>query len=129
METPVNRSSVRDLALDLIKCYGYRRHDEPFMLASGQVSRDYIDCFAAFSTGERLRTVSIAMIQLAQRHGMTFTLVGGPTMGADSISMAIAMEGGCGWFSVRKQPKPRGRMQWIEGARLTVKDRVLLVDC
>jgi orotate phosphoribosyltransferase len=34
----------------------------------------------------------------------------------------------CKWFSVRKEPKPRGDEQWIEGCELDHTDRVLLVD-
>jgi orotate phosphoribosyltransferase len=120
--------SARDQALDLIKTHGYERREEPFKLASGQLSHDYIDGKFAIDTGERLRVVSTAMIECAQGHGMLFSHVGGLTMGADPLAHGMAIVGGYAWFSVRKEPKPRGREQWIEGSRLAKDDRVLLVD-
>ncbi len=117
-----------DQALGLIKTHGYVRRDEPFKLASGQTSHDYIDGKRAIDTGRRLGVVSTAMIELARQQGMAFTHVGGLTMGADPLAHGIAIVADCGWFSVRKEPKPRGREQWIEGSRLGQGNRVLLVD-
>jgi orotate phosphoribosyltransferase len=117
-----------DHALHLIKTHGYERRDEPFRLASGQLSHDYIDGKFAVDHGERLEVVSVAMIQHAQRKGIAFTHAGGLTMGADPLAIGIALVAKCGWFSVRKERKPRGREQWIEGSRLTEDHQVLLVD-
>jgi orotate phosphoribosyltransferase len=114
--------------LYLIKTHGYVRRDEPFKLASGQLSHDYIDGKLAIDTGPRLRVVSTAMIELARQRHMQFTHVGGLTMGADPLAHGIAMVSDAGWFSVRKEPKPRGREQWIEGSQLDPGHRVLLVD-
>lgn len=118
----------RDMALDLIKTYGYKQRDEPFKLASGQFSHDYIDGKLAIDTGSRLQVVSRAMIELARQQNMDFTDVGGLTMGADPLAHGIAIVADVGWFSVRKEPKPRGREQWIEGSQLDHGHRVLLVD-
>jgi orotate phosphoribosyltransferase len=118
----------RNEALHLIKTHGYVRRDEPFKLASGQYSHDYIDGKLAIDTGPRLRVVSTAMIELARQEGMRFTHVGGLTMGADPLAHGIAIVASVGWFSVRKEPKPRGRERWIEGSQLDQGDRVLLVD-
>jgi orotate phosphoribosyltransferase len=115
-------------ALHLVKHHGYVRRDEPFKLASGQLSHDYIDGKLAIDTGPRLRAVSTAMIELARQRDMQFTHVGGLTMGADPLAHGIAMVADTGWFSVRKEPKPRGREQWIEGSHLEHGHRVLLVD-
>lgn len=117
-----------DEALRLIKTHGYVRRDEPFKLASGQLSHDYIDGKLAIDTGPRLRVVSTAMIKLARQRNMQFTHVGGLTMGADPLAHGIAIVADVGWFSVRKEPKPRGREQWIEGSQLSHGHRVLLVD-
>jgi orotate phosphoribosyltransferase len=118
----------RDKALDLIKTHGYKQRDEPFKLASGQFSHDYIDGKLAIDTGSRLQVVSRAMIELARQQTMDFTDVGGLTMGADPLAHGIAIVADVGWFSVRKEPKPRGREQWIEGSQLDHGHRVLLVD-
>lgn len=117
-----------DEALRLIKAHGYVHRDEPFKLAGGQLSHDYIDGKLAINTGPRLRVVSMAMIELARQRNMSFTHVGGLTMGADPLAHGIAMVADVGWFSVRKEPKPRGREQWIEGSQLDDEHRVLLVD-
>ena len=97
-------------------------------LAGGQFSHDYIDGKLAIDTGSRLGVVSAAMIELARRQNMFFTHVGGLTMGADPLAHGIAMVADVGWFSVRKEPKPRGLEQWIEGSQLAHGHRVLLVD-
>lgn len=127
--SPVPQSELeRDEALRLVRTYGYQHREEPFRLASGQLSHDYVDAKAAIDTGPRLRVVSQAMLDLARWLGIGFTHVGGLTMGADPLAHGIALVGGVGWFSVRKEPKQRGLNQWIEGARLGAGDRALLVD-
>jgi orotate phosphoribosyltransferase len=115
-------------AFDLVRTRGYEHRAEPFKLASGQLSHDYIDGKFAVDTGERLGIVSRAVADLAARHGIEFDAVGGLTMGADPLAHGIAMVTGKAWFSVRKEQKQRGREQWIEGTRLTSGTRVLLVD-
>lgn len=117
-----------DESVRLIRERAHFYRQEPFKLASGQYSHDYVDGKLAINTGSRLHVVSTAMIELAQRRNMDFTHVGGLTMGADPLAHGIAMVKDVGWFSVRKEPKPRGREQWIEGSQLTRADRVLLVD-
>ncbi len=104
---------------------GHERRDEPFLLACGESSRDYIDGKFAIADGRALRLVSEAIIAAA---GSDFTAVGGLTMGADALAHGVAVVHGCRWFSVRKEPKGRGLDKWVEGARLHGNDRVLLVD-
>ena len=54
-----------DQALDLIRGRGYERRDEPFKLASGQWSHDYIDGKYAVDSGPSLQVVSTAIFELA----------------------------------------------------------------
>ena len=122
------RSEVWQAAFDLIRTRGHERRDEPFKLASGQLSHDYIDGKYAVDTGERLAIVSRAVAELAAANGIEFDAVGGLTMGADPLSHGVAMVTGKAWFSVRKEQKQRGREQWVEGTRLEPGTRVLLVD-
>ncbi len=124
----MKRSEVWQAAFDLIRTRGHERRDEPFKLASGQLSHDYIDGKYAVDTGERLAIVSRAVAELAAASGIEFDAVGGLTMGADPLSHGVAMVTGKAWFSVRKEQKQRGREQWIEGTRLQPGTRVLLVD-
>ncbi|CAA0126697.1 Orotate phosphoribosyltransferase [Mycolicibacterium vanbaalenii] len=122
------RPDTWQAAFDLIRTRGHERRDEPFRLASGQLSHDYIDGKYAVDTGERLTIVSRAVADLAALNGIVFDAVGGLTMGADPLAHGVAMVTGKAWFSVRKEQKSRGREQWIEGTRLQTGTRVLLVD-
>jgi orotate phosphoribosyltransferase len=122
------RSDSWQAAFDLIRSRGYEHRAEPFRLASGRLSHDYIDGKYAVDTGERLALVSRAVADLAANHGIEYDAVGGLTMGADPLAHGIAMVTGKAWFSVRKEQKTRGREQWIEGTRLQPGTRVLLVD-
>jgi orotate phosphoribosyltransferase len=123
-----DRPNTWQAAFDLIRTRGYERREEPFTLASGQLSHDYIDGKYAVDTGERLSIVSRAVADLADRTGIAFDAVGGLTMGADPLAHGVAMVTGKAWFSVRKEQKNRGREQWIEGTRIEAGTRVLLVD-
>nr|WP_090340480.1 orotate phosphoribosyltransferase [Mycolicibacterium malmesburyense]CRL69796.1 orotate phosphoribosyltransferase [Mycolicibacterium malmesburyense] len=122
------RPATWQAAFDLIATRGHERREEPFRLASGQLSHDYIDGKFAIDTGERLTIVSRAVAELAESRGIEFDAVGGLTMGADPLAHGVAMVTGKAWFSVRKEQKKRGREQWIEGTRLEAGTRVLLVD-
>lgn len=122
------RPDTWQAAFDLVRTRGYERREEPFRLASGQLSHDYIDGKYAVDTGERLAIVSRAVADLAALNGIGFDAVGGLTMGADPLAHGVAMVTGKAWFSVRKEQKSRGREQWIEGTRLQPGTRVLLVD-
>ncbi|MGY4647497.1 orotate phosphoribosyltransferase [Mycobacterium sp. URHB0021] len=128
MSAATERPGTWQAAFELIRDRGYEHREEPFRLASGQLSHDYIDGKYAVDTGERLGLVSRAIADLAARNGIDFDAVGGLTMGADPLALGIAMVTGKAWFSVRKEQKQRGRGQWIEGTRLQPGTRVLLVD-
>ena len=128
---PTSERLVSDLqqqAVALVRGRGYERREEPFKLASGQTSQDYVDGKRAVDTGESLMLVSRAVVELAQRHGIVFDAVGGLTMGAEALAHGVAIVANCAWFSVRKERKSRGHDQWIEGRRLQPEDQVLLVD-
>ncbi len=109
----------------MIRREGYERRDEPFTLSSGGRSHDYVDCRHVLATAEALRAVAEAMIGAVQED---WTVVGGPTMGADPIAHAVCLASGRPWFSVRKEAKGHGRGSWLEGHRLGAGDRVLAVE-
>lgn len=123
-----DRPQSWEAAFDLIRTRGYERREEPFRLASGQLSHDYIDGKFAIDNGVSLTVVSKAVAELAALRGIEFDAVGGLTMGADPLAHGVAMVTGKAWFSVRKEQKARGREQWIEGTRIEPGTRVLLVD-
>jgi orotate phosphoribosyltransferase len=118
----------RSEVIALVREQGYERREQPFKLASGQLSHDYVDAKYAVRRGASLRLAADAILDVARRLTDGFTAVGGPTMGADALAVAVALAADCTWFFVRKEPKSRGREQWIEGERLSGADRVLLVE-
>ncbi len=130
MSLGITRPDSWHAARDLVKARGYERRDESFMLASGKQSHDYIDAKYAVDHGDRLVVVASAVVDLAEANGIEFDAVGGLTMGADPLAIAIAIVARKHWFSVRKARKERGRNQWVEGTRFVAGDRTraLLVD-
>ena len=117
----------RQLAQIIIR-WGHERRDEPFELSSGGWSHDYVDGKRAIARGGRLELVGEAVAALAADAGIVFEAVGGLTMGADPIAVAVAIACDADWFSVRKQPKPHGKQKRIEGAELAPATPVLIVD-
>ena len=109
-----------------------------FTLASGKESDLYIDCRVT-----SLDPIGAGLIgELGWRelrnhlagHHLTVDAIGGMTMGADPISLAIAMtsarlhpEEMLQVFTVRKEPKEHGRGRQIEG-NFSAGDTVVVVD-
>jgi orotate phosphoribosyltransferase len=117
------REQVRAIA-----AAGMRYSEQPFALASGELSNHFIDAKAAFSRGGDLAVACRAIAEAVAREGVFYDAVGGLTMGADSFSHGIALLEDKRWFVVRKQRKGRGTDQLVEGATLGPETRVLLVD-
>jgi orotate phosphoribosyltransferase len=100
--------------------------EQPLTLASGELSRHFIDAKAALARGADLREA--CEILVASVADVEFDAVGGLTMGADHFAHGVAMLADCEWFVVRKAPKGRGTNKRVEGADLRPGTRVLLVD-
>ncbi|HXH59121.1 orotate phosphoribosyltransferase [Iamia sp.] len=114
--------------LEIVRKHGLLVMDEPVQLASGEMSRYFIDGKRALAHGPYLKLACEALIESVHSAGITFGAVGGLTLGADQFAHGTAIVGGVDWFVVRKQAKGRGTNRRIEGAPLTAGDRVLLVD-
>ncbi|HWD18019.1 MAG TPA: orotate phosphoribosyltransferase [Verrucomicrobiae bacterium] len=109
-----------------------------FALSSGGRSKYYIDCRlttlnpeGAAAVGELLHGVIRAE---AQRRGVRIDAVGGLTMGADPVALAIGLASFrqtpaevLQVFTVRKAPKAHGQTKLIEG-NFKAGDRVVVVD-
>ncbi len=104
------------------------RLPEPIRLASGEMSRDFIDAKLAVDDADDLSFVAAAMFGAACQVGAQFDAVGGLVLGAAPFALAVAQAARCKWFLVRKEPKGRGTNLWIEGARIGPGTRVMLVD-
>jgi len=105
-----------------------RHLPEPIRLASGEMSRDFIDAKVAVDDPDDLDFVGQAMVAEARRANVEFDAVGGLILGAVPFTFAVAGAARCKWFLIRKEPKGRGTNRWIEGARITTGMRVLLVE-
>ncbi|MDP9093945.1 MAG: orotate phosphoribosyltransferase [Actinomycetota bacterium] len=121
-------TALRDRVVAIVKQYGLEYREEPFRLASGELSHDYMDGKKALAQGEHLRVACEAILELADDAGIEFDAVGGLTLGADAYATGIALLANKRWFVVRKQAKDHGKGRRIEGARLAPGTRVLLVD-
>jgi orotate phosphoribosyltransferase len=121
-------SELREAVVAIVKAYGLEYREEPFTLASGELSHDYMDAKRALSEGRHLRTACQAIVELAHNAGADFDAVGGLTLGADAFATGIALVTDKKWFVVRKQAKEHGKGRRIEGAELGPGVRVLLVD-
>lgn len=118
----------RDDLVRIVVEGGLTSFDEPVELASGAMSRDFVDAKRALSRGRNLTVACRAIVALADEMGIDFDAVGGMTMGADMFAHGVAMLADCGWFVVRKQPKDRGTRQQVEGSVLGPDSRVLMVE-
>lgn len=119
---------MSDSVAEALLRYAVSRQEVPFTLASGATSHHYIDVKAALCRPDILRDVATEISDLARAEGISFTHVGGLTMGADAVAVGVSLVSGAQWFSVRKEPKQRGHKRSIEGAQLDSNSRVLLVD-
>jgi orotate phosphoribosyltransferase len=119
-------SRLQKRVVEIVEQRGLRRFKEPVALASGELSREFVDGKAALAHGADLQTACEAMLESVS--GFEFDAVGGLTMGADQFAHVIAVLARTDWFVVRKAPKGRGTNQLIEGAVLGSGVRVLLVD-
>ena len=109
-----------------------------FTLASGKTSDLYIDC--RLTALDPLGATLIGEIgwqavrEKIQRENLSIDAIGGMTMGADPVSLAVGMtshrnhpDEALQVFTVRKEPKEHGRGKQIEG-NFHSGDRVIVVD-
>ena len=77
-----------------------------FTLASGRVSKWYLDARQVTYRGDCLETVGRAVLEAVD--GLAFDAVGGLTLGADPVALAVAACSGKRAFAVRKEAKGHG---------------------
>jgi orotate phosphoribosyltransferase len=121
-------ADLRKQVVQIVLERGLKRLPEPVQLASGALSRDFIDGKAALARGEDLEIASRALLELEVVRDREWDAVGGLTLGADKLAHVVAVIARREWFVVRKEPKNRGTNQLVEGASITSGTRVILVD-
>jgi orotate phosphoribosyltransferase len=119
---------LRAVLLEVVRLRGYTRASEPFTLSSGGTSFDYVDMRRAVANGADLALAAEAVIATLAEAGVTFTAIGGMTMGADPVAHAVAMLGDKSWYSVRKAEKDHGAKNRVEGARLSMGSSAVVFE-
>jgi len=116
---PKNRSSDAQKLLHLIYHKSFRHEATPvFKLASGRTSRYYIDCKKVTLDPEGATLIGrIIFDRVKSLHPQG---IGGLTLGADPIALAVALTSHAKGqpipaFIIRKEPKGHGTEAWIEG--------------
>ncbi|MBU1090794.1 MAG: orotate phosphoribosyltransferase [Candidatus Omnitrophica bacterium] len=102
-----------------------------FILSSGKKSNYYLDGRIITLTPEGAYLVASIILELIKDKNID--AIGGPALGADPISGAVAVLSHIKkipikTFIVRKRAKMHGAGRQIEGPELKSKDRVILVD-
>jgi orotate phosphoribosyltransferase len=99
-----------------------------FKLSSGGTSDYYIDCRTTTLDAKGSRLTGEVFLEEIQQRGWRPTAIGGLTMGADPIVVAVSVVSGeLNGFLVRKAEKQHGTGQRIEGFR-EKGARVVIVD-
>jgi len=99
-----------------------------FKLSSGGTSDYYIDCRTTTLDAKGSRLTGEVFLEEIQRRGWKPKAIGGLTMGADPIVVAVSVVSGeVDGFLVRKSEKQHGTGQRIEGFRERGA-RVVIVD-
>jgi orotate phosphoribosyltransferase len=114
--------------LGLVRSRGYTRATEPYLLASGALSYDYVDMRRAVARGEDLGIAARAVIDHLAALKVDYAAIGGMTMGADPISHAVALLSAKAWFSIRKGEKAHGNRRRVEGTVVEGARVVLFED-
>src|SRR5215475_1014062 len=99
-----------------------------FKLSSGGTSDYYIDCRTTTLDAKGSRLTGKVFLEEIQKRGWKAQAIGGLTMGADPIVVAVSVVSGeLNGFLVRKAEKAHGTGQRIEGFR-EKGARVVIVD-
>jgi|SRR5579884_1088309 len=119
-------SSTRQELVRLLATKSFRLGD--FKLSSGGRSDYYIDCRTTTLDARGAQLTGQVFFEEIQQRGWKADAIGGLTMGADPIVVAVAVTSGrLNGFLVRKAEKQHGTGQRIEGYR-EKGARVVIVD-
>jgi orotate phosphoribosyltransferase len=109
-------SDARQELLELLARRSFRLGE--FKLSSGGTSDYYIDCRITTLDARGAQLVGQVFLDEIRKQGWNPDAIGGLTMGADPIVVAVAMTSGTiNGFLVRKAEKQHGTGQRIEGFR------------
>ena len=119
-------STARQELLRLLATKSFRLGE--FKLASGRTSDYYIDCRTTTLDARGAQLTGQVLLEEIRARGWNVQAIGGLTMGADPLAVAVAVvSGDVHAFLVRKAEKQHGTGQRIEGFR-EKGARVVIVD-
>ena len=119
-------STARQELLRLLATKSFRLGE--FKLASGRTSDYYIDCRTTTLDARGAQLTGQALLDEIHARGWNPHAIGGLTMGADPLAVAVAVtSGSINAFLVRKAEKQHGTGQRIEGFR-EKGAKVVIVD-
>src|SRR5271154_2717712 len=119
-------STARQELLEMLAQKSFRLGE--FKLSSGGTSDYYIDCRTTTLDARGAQLVGQVFFDEIRKQGWQADAVGGLTMGADPIVVAVSVTSGTlNGFLVRKAEKQHGTGQRIEGFR-EKGARVVIVD-
>jgi orotate phosphoribosyltransferase len=104
-----------------------------FKLVSGQTSNVYVDAKLTTYRAEAMPLVGRLFLEKIGQLGWRPTAVGGLTLGADPIAMAVARESygsdrQVDAFVIRKESKKHGTMKFVEGLPDPSGTKVVIID-
>jgi len=118
--------SARQKLLSILAHKSFRLGE--FKLSSGGTSDYYVDCRTTTLDAKGSRATGEVFLEEIQQRGWKPDAIGGLTMGADPIVVAVSVVSGeLNGFLVRKAEKQHGTGQRIEGFR-EKGARVVIVD-
>lgn len=127
---PVQTKDLTELQ-DILKAKSVRFGS--FTLASGQTSDVYVDCKPTTCDPRAMPLVGRLFLRKMEEMRWFPDSVGGLTLGADPIAMAVARESldrppivDC--FVVRKERKSHGMQKLVEGLQSTEGRKVVIID-
>ncbi len=132
MATTAKLDQLKHELLPLIKKHAFIQLKEPITLTSGKKSSVYFDGKQITLFPDRALLFARAVLERVDINQID--CVGGLTVGADPIAMAVSLAAYLDHkkvipaFIVRKEPKKHGLQRLIEGYQLKKGDRALVVD-
>jgi orotate phosphoribosyltransferase len=119
--------SAKQQLLEILAAKSFRLGD--FKLSSGGTSDYYIDCRTTTLDSRGARLTGQVFLDEIRAQGWKPEAIGGLTMGADPIVVAVAVVSGeLSGFLVRKAEKQHGTGQRIEGFRKKAAPVVIVDD-
>jgi orotate phosphoribosyltransferase len=127
----MNETKDRERLMELLRRESVRFGD--FVLASGQKSNVYIDARLTTCRAEAMPLIGNIFLDKMDERGWRPDAVGGLTMGADPVAVAIARQSlerrrAINAFVVRRESKKHGLRRFIEGLEVKEGVKVVVID-